>query len=105
MLFSPECPHCQHETEQLKAKIAAFKKIEIVMATNYSITDMKGFISRNGLDNYRNIHVGRDYQFILPSFFMIKNIPFLAFYNKKGNLIEGHDGTMPINEVLEKFKN
>jgi hypothetical protein len=31
-------------------------------------------------------------------------MPFLAFYNKKGKLIEGIQGALPLNKVLEYFR-
>src|SRR3569832_221487 len=33
MLFSPDCDHCKHETEEIIKNMDKFKKIEIVMAT------------------------------------------------------------------------
>ena len=33
MVFSPDCEHCQHETEEIIKNIDQFKKYQIVMAT------------------------------------------------------------------------
>jgi hypothetical protein len=34
----------------------------------------------------------------------MRNYPFLAFYNKDGNLIGVVEGGLPIQKVLEKYR-
>jgi thiol-disulfide isomerase/thioredoxin len=104
ILFSPDCDHCKHETEQLISEIDKFKKIEIVMATPLPFDKMKEFYGLYDLGRFKNIHVGRDVNFILPVFFAARSLPYLAFYDKKGNLIDAFEGSLPIEQVLEKFK-
>jgi len=104
ILFSPDCEHCKKETEELIDKIDSFKKIQIVMATFMPVTDMKKFYDSYKLDRFSNITVGYDTQKILSTFYRISYTPFLAFYDKKGNLIEGIQGGLPILKVLEYFK-
>jgi thioredoxin-related protein len=41
---------------------------------------------------------------LLPPFYAIRNFPFMAMYNKKGNLIMGFEGSMPIEKVIKVFK-
>ena len=103
MLFSPECDHCKHETEELIKNMKDFEKIEIVMATSFPFDKMKEFYANYNLKQYSNIVVGYDASYILPVFYNVRNLPFLAFYDKKGNLIDTHEGTLPIENVLEKF--
>lgn len=104
ILFSPDCEHCQKETEELIDKIDSFKNIQIVMATFTSVGDMKKFYDNYKLDRFSNITVGYDVQKILSTFYRISSTPFLAFYDKKGNLIEGIQGALPLNKVLEYFR-
>jgi thiol-disulfide isomerase/thioredoxin len=104
MLFSPTCEHCQHETEELLQNIEAFKKVQIVMATTMDFSLMKEFYERYELAKYRNIRVGRDFQTTLPSFFMIHNLPYLAMYDKKGNLITTFEGAAKIEDVVNAFE-
>ena len=59
MYFSPDCEHCQHQTEDLLRDIQSFKKIQIVMATYQPFESMKEFYQKYSLSQY-NIHVGRD---------------------------------------------
>jgi thioredoxin-related protein len=48
--------------------------------------------------------MGRDAHFMLPVFYNIRSFPFLAFYNKKQELISVFEGSMPIEKVLEELK-
>ena len=104
MLFSPDCDHCQHETEELIKNINQFKTVQIIMATVMPFQDMKAFRDKYGLATHRNIIVGRDQQYFLPVFFNIRTLPFLAFYNRKKELISVFEGSMPIHKVLEELK-
>lgn len=104
ILFSPDCDHCQKETEELIDMIDSFKNIQIVMATTLHFDKMKWFYNHYQLQRFSNITVGFDMQYILPTYYRISSMPFLAFYNKKGNLIEGIQGALPLKKVLEYFR-
>jgi len=101
MIFSPDCSQCQHETEELIAHMDELKDDQIVMITYHPLYMMKDFIANYGLSKYPNIVVGKDIYYITTSFFDIRNIPYLAMYNKKGKLIEGFAGSLPIPKVIE----
>jgi thioredoxin-related protein len=104
ILFSPDCDHCQKETEELINMIDSFKNIQIVMATTLSFEKMKWFYNQYQLNRFANITVGHDIDRILPTYYRISSMPFLAFYNKKGKLIEGIQGALPLHKVLEYFR-
>ena len=84
--------------------IDSFKDIQIVMATFMPFDKMKGFYQDYKLDRFPNITVGYDTQHMLATYYRISYTPFLAFYDKKGNLIEGIQGGLPLTKVLEYFK-
>src|SRR5438128_12648826 len=48
MLFSPDCEHCQHETEQLIAHKEDFKNIHILMVTTLPVYRMKALADKDG---------------------------------------------------------
>lgn len=104
MLFNPDCDHCRQETEDIISQIDKFKKITIVMATPAPLEKMKEFSARYGLQRFENIIAGRDVYFMLPGFYNIRNFPFLAFYDKKGNLIDIAEGSLPVGQILAKFE-
>jgi thioredoxin-related protein len=104
MLFSPECSHCQHETEELIAHKDELKDIQIVMVTLHPLWMMNEFIDHYKLKELPNVVVGRDIYYFFPSFYRIRNLPFLAMYDKKGNLITTFEGSMPMAKLVETFK-
>lgn len=103
IIFNPDCEHCQKETEELLDSMNHFKNIQIVMATMMPFDKMNEFIKKYKLDNFKNIVVGQDNQYFLPVFYMVSNLPYLALYNKKGELITTYEGAVPIHTVINKF--
>ncbi len=104
ILFNPECDHCKHETEEIIKHIDELKKIQIVMATMAQYAQMKDFYVKFKLDEYKNIQVGQDFQYLLPSFYRIHSLPYLAMYDKKGNLLQTFEGSMKIEDLITVFK-
>ena len=104
MLFNPQCDHCQHETEELTKHIDLFKKIQIVMATTMPYDSMMAFHKKYKLADYDNIIVGQDVNHLLPTFYNIAHLPFLAFYNKNKELISVFEGALPIPQIVGIFE-
>ena len=104
VIFSPECDHCRHETEELKKNIEKFKNVQIVMAAMQPVHKIKEFVAEYGLDKYKNITVGRDYAYILPVYYDMKSLPFHAFYTRDRKLISGFEGTMSVAKMLAQLK-
>jgi len=104
MIFDPNCDHCQHETEDILKNIDSFKNIQIVMSTNASLQLLREFYNRYDLASYKNITAGLEAQYFLVPFYDVKNLPYLAMYDKKGRLITTHEGTTKIEMVIDAFK-
>jgi thioredoxin-related protein len=104
MIFSPMCEHCKQETEELIKNIDLFSKAEIVMSTMMPYDSMMSFRENYKLAQYENIIVGYDSHFFLPTFYMISNLPFFAFYDKKGKLISFFEGTMDIGKAAAELR-
>lgn len=104
MLFDPDCEHCQKETQDIINQIDKFKNITIIMATPLAFGKIKEFYNRYNLNRFKNIIVGRDVSFTLPVFYNVSNLPLLAFYTKKGKLIDTFEGNLSIAKILGKFK-
>jgi|SRR5580692_7650693 thiol-disulfide isomerase/thioredoxin len=103
MFFSPDCPHCQHQTEAILADSKDFRDIEIVMATFQPFSEMKIFNERYKIYEHPNILIGRDEHYVLPPFYKIKNLPYLALYDKKGNLITTFEGNQKAEDLIKAF--
>ncbi|MCC7401783.1 MAG: thioredoxin [Chitinophagaceae bacterium] len=104
ILFNPDCEHCQKETEELLDSIGHFKNIQIVMATMMPFDKMITFYKHYKLANYSNIIVGQDTKYFLPTFYMVSNLPYLALYTKRGDLITTFEGAVPIHTILQEFR-
>lgn len=103
ILFNPDCEHCKAETKELLDNMEHFKNIQIIMATMMSFEMMKNFYAKFKLADYTNITVGKDITYFLPVFYHISNLPYLALYNKKGELITTFEGAVPLHKVLQEF--
>ena len=104
MCFSPECDHCKHQTKDIIAAMDKFKDVEIVMATFQPFAEMKEFYSTFHIADYPNIKMGRDEKYVLPPFYNIHSLPYLALYDKKGNLITTFEGNQKVDTLLNAFK-
>ncbi|MFZ1264206.1 MAG: thioredoxin fold domain-containing protein [Chitinophagaceae bacterium] len=103
MLFNPQCEHCRQATEDLLKNIDKFKDIQIIMSTSMLFDSMMTFREKYQLAQFENIVVAQDPNFFLPTYFMINSLPFLAFYDKKKELIEVFEGSLPVKKILAKF--
>lgn len=106
MLFDPACSHCQHETEEMVAKKDAFQNIQVIMITmpRVSFATINEFVDKYKVRELHRVVVGRDVTYFMPSFYSIKNFPFLALYNQNGNLITALEGGTGMSQVIELFK-
>ena len=104
MIFNPGCEYCRLETEATIKHIGEFKHFQIIMATVMPFDSMLSFREEYKLTQYNNIVVGQDIHFFLPTFYRISNLPFLAFYNKKKELISVFEGSMPVEKALKELK-
>jgi thioredoxin-related protein len=104
MMFDPECSHCQQSAEEMYQHKDKLKDIQIVLATIAPIYQMNSFMQKYKLLEMKNVVAGKDIYFLLPPFFSMRSFPFLASYNKKGDLIEGMEGSFPVDKVIQKIK-
>ena len=104
ILFNPDCDHCKHEIEEIIKDMDKLKDIQIVLATMMPFDLMKSFYEKYGLDKFNNLTVGRDFQYLLPTYYQIRFMPYLAMYDKKGNLLTTFEGTMKIDDLVNVFK-
>ena len=85
MVFSPDCDHCIHATENLISNIKSFRNTEIILASSLSYESVRKFYKDLSLGAYPNIHVGYDSKRFLSSFYEVKSFPSIFLYNKKGD--------------------
>ena len=103
MVFSPDCEHCQHETNELLAHIDLFKNTQIIMASPIDFAAIKKFYIDYRIADYPNIIMGRDPSYFLGTFFHIRSFPALFVYDKKGNFVKAFDGSVPVERVAQEL--
>ena len=101
IIFSPDCEHCQHETEALLANINKFKNTQIVMITYLPYEEMIEFYKKYKIADYPQITMARDTKFFFPVFFKVRNLPSIFVYDKKGDFKRNFEGSVKIDSVSE----
>lgn len=99
IIFSPDCEHCQHETEALIANIDKFKHAQIVMVEYLSHEQMVKFYKDYKIENYPNIIMGRDPKYFLPLFFKVESLPAIYVYDKKGKFKQAFSGSVKMDKI------
>jgi thiol-disulfide isomerase/thioredoxin len=99
MIFSPECEHCQHETEALLANIDKFKHTQILMITYLPYEEMLSFYKKYKIADYPQITMARDTKFFFPVFFKVRNLPSIFVYDKKGDFKKNFEGSVKIDSL------
>lgn len=104
MLFSPDCDHCQKETETIKANIKEFKNTHVLMVTSQPFEKMVGFYKDYDLAKYKGITVARDDRFFFPNYYKIKFFPFLVLYDKKDKYVKHFEGNAKWEDLKALLK-
>lgn len=104
MYFSPGCDHCQHQMEDLIKDMSKFKGTQIILATYQPFEEIDEFYKKYQLSKYPNITIGRDSKYLLPPFYNIRSLPYLALYNKKGDLLTTYEGNVKVAKLVQAFK-
>jgi len=97
MIFSPECEHCQRETDTLLAQIDKMKDAQIVMITYLPYAEMIEFYKKYNIAHYPQITMARDTKFFFPVFFKVRNLPSIYVYDKKGDFKRNFEGSVRID--------
>ena len=101
IIFSPDCEHCQAETQELKANIGLFKKAQIIMASPLEYKYLRKFYDEYEIGKYSQITMGRDPSYFLGTFYKVRSFPAIFVYNKKGDLVKSFSGSTPVALVAE----
>jgi thiol-disulfide isomerase/thioredoxin len=99
--FSPECEDCQQLTKELLNRIKEFNNASIAMITNLSIDKVKRFVTDYHLDKYSNIFTGTEGDsFFVGNYYKVGKLPFMALYNKNGDLIKVYNKEISLEDLL-----
>lgn len=100
IIFSPDCGHCQHETEMLTQNLQKFRNTQIVMVTYLPYSEMIKFYHIYKIAEYPQITMARDTKFFFPVFFKVQNLPSIFIYDKNGNFKKAFEGDVKPETIL-----
>lgn len=103
--FSPDCEECQKFTEAMLLRMDDFWKASIAMITYQPIQNVAQYVLKYKLNIYPNIFVGTEgNSFMVRYYFNISRFPFIALYNKNGDLIKIWDKQENIDDLSNRLK-
>ena len=108
--FAPDCSHCEHLMEELRPKMDALKKMQVVMITftqtQYPYLKMlKSFNNKFNLSKYRNFTVGTEYpDYKVQRYYAISTTPYIVVYNAAGTVIKSFTTVPKVEDLLAAIK-
>ncbi len=104
LYFSPDCGHCQLETEELLSKLKEFNSLQIVMITSRPFEDMANFAEHYKIKRFPAIKIGTDPARFVTRFYDVKFTPFSALYDKNGLLVKVYEKEIDMEELISLVK-
>jgi thiol-disulfide isomerase/thioredoxin len=98
--FSPDCEHCHMTTKALVEKMGEMKNANFYFFTFMSLELLKPFAEMYHLDMFKNITVGKDYQYFFPDFYGAKFVPYLVVYDKHKKLVKLYENAVKMDELV-----
>jgi thioredoxin-related protein len=103
--FDPECDHCQKLMNELFKKIKSFKKVEMVLITFKSVTEVAAFEKKYTTSKYANMRVGTEGTlFYLRNYYKLVKMPFTALYDSKGNYSYSYRDETPVDDLIKRLQ-
>ena len=103
--FDPDCDHCQKLMTELFKKINSFKKVEMVLITFKSVTEVAAFEKKYTTSKYANMKVGTEGTlFYLKNYYKLVKMPFTALYDSKGNYSFSYREETPVDDLIKRLQ-
>lgn len=101
VIFSPECDHCEHTVDSLKANAGLFKNTQLLLVAEARNKEhMKKFIEKTGIGDLPVFQtIGVDRSNLIYYAYTQKILPQINFYDKNFKLVKRFDGQYPLDSV------
>lgn len=99
--FSPDCGHCQTEAENLNAQMDSLQNVLLVWVSYRDWQDIRRFYLQYNMARFPNVVMGRDPEYILPSFFKVRFTPYVALYDKNKKFVKAWESGIAMSELLQ----
>lgn len=104
LYFSPDCGHCQLETEELLSRMKELNNLQIVMITSRPFADMANFADHYKIKRFPAIKIGSDPARFVTTFYDVRFTPFSALYDKNGKLVKVYESGIDMEELASLAK-
>jgi len=105
MYFSPDCDHCQNFTADMIKNYSAIAGKQVVMITFQDMNMLQPFAKKYKISQYPNIKIGTEgLTYAVQRYYQIRSFPYIAIYNKAGNLVKTYEGEHPHAEIFKTIK-
>jgi len=84
--FSPDCPYCKSQTEDIINNIKTLKNIHFYFVSPFPFQALKEYYNFYHLRNYSNVTVGRDLNIFFQNYYKANSVPYLAIYKNDKKL-------------------
>lgn len=105
LYFSPDCEHCQKETQDILHHMDVLKQARFYFVTIDPFDKLKEFKGYYKLDKYPNIVVGQDDQFFLLRHFKGVSPPYLVLYDKDKRQRASYQGEVAVDTLISFVNN
>ncbi|WP_212006620.1 peroxiredoxin [Chitinophaga sp. HK235] len=103
-VFSVDCDHCKHLTEEMLKNLDKFKRTQILMITPFKVEQMKEYYDHYNIKNYPNIIMASEPTRQIMYFYDLHYFPGLYLYGKKQQFIKGFEGTVKLDSLAHYLK-
>jgi thiol-disulfide isomerase/thioredoxin len=97
--FSPHCPFCRAQMQDIIDNSKNLKDIRFVLLTAGPYSELKSFYKHYDLSKYPNVTVGLDYDDFFGNYFKTSRVPYLALYDRDKKLKRVNLGKMYSDEI------
>jgi thiol-disulfide isomerase/thioredoxin len=101
LYFSPDCGHCQTETEGLLSKMKELDNLQIVMITSRPFEEMRNFNDHYKINRFPAIKIGTDPARFVTRYYDVRFTPFSALYDKKGMFVKVYEKGVDMEELIK----
>jgi thioredoxin-related protein len=98
-LFSPYCPYCRAQTEDMVKHIKKMEDIQVYMLSAFPFSTLKDYYDQYHLSQYPNITMVQDYESYFANYYKAPGVPFIAIYNKDKMLKEVLMGNVGVKSI------
>jgi len=100
-LFSPYCPYCRAQTEDMVKNVEKIKNIQVYMLSEFPFATLRDYYEQYHLAQYSNITVLQDYGAYFAKYYKVPGVPFIAVYNNDKILKEVLLGNVGVKSIKE----